>query len=146
MTTTTPTVTMTRRDLIGKTIREKAALLFTATEIVVHDNGTATVSSPVTGTEYTINERGECNCRASRACWHLVALGLHITRRANVYATAPNSPIPAFDSMPVEIPANCHTINLRGELSCPFCGNGRTDGSYALACTYCAAWAKEVGA
>ena len=133
---------MTRRDLIGKTIREKATLLFPATEIVVHDNGTATVSSPVSGTEYHIDAAGNCDCPASRACWHLVALGLHITRRGNVYATATN--IPAFDAMPVEIPANCHTIDLRGRLQCPFCGNGREDGCYALACTYCAAWATEV--
>lgn len=138
-TTIRPRRDIPRRDIAGKSIREKAILLFPATEIKINDNGTATISSPVSGTDYTIDERGECSCRAWRACWHLEALKLYLAKSANVYATATN--IPAFDSMPALIPANCHTISIRGELICPFCGNGRTDGWYALACDYCSAWA-----
>ena len=140
LTTTRPAPV--RRELLGKSIREKAALLFPATEIIINADGTATVSSPVSGTEYHIDANGNCSCPASRPCWHMVALGLYITRRAaNVFATAVNAPIPAFDSQPVEIPAGCHTISLRGVLLCPFCGNGRQDGWYATTCDYCNEWA-----
>lgn len=67
-----------RRDLVGKSVEEKAAILYPSTEIVIHADGTATVCSPVSGEEYTINERGECSCPAPRRCWHQASLAIRV--------------------------------------------------------------------
>lgn len=60
--------------------QDRACRHYAATEIHFYPNGAAVVSSPHSGTEYTIDPYGNCECAVKRSafCWHGLAIAMRL--------------------------------------------------------------------